>query len=47
MAALEAKAEALVALGAERVVRHEPGADSGSAGFIVMRDPEGNEFCLD
>jgi catechol 2,3-dioxygenase-like lactoylglutathione lyase family enzyme len=47
MAALEAKAESLVALGAERVRRHEPDAEPGSAGFLVLRDPEGNEFCLD
>ncbi|WP_109474783.1 VOC family protein [Ornithinimicrobium cavernae] len=47
MAALEARAEVLVARGAERVRRFEPDAEPGSAGFIVMRDPEGNEFCLD
>jgi hypothetical protein len=35
----------LVALGATRVQRFEPGPMSG--GFIVMVDPEGNEFCLD
>jgi hypothetical protein len=37
-----------VGLGAERVERverHE--ADRTGAGHIVMRDPEGNEFCLD
>jgi catechol 2,3-dioxygenase-like lactoylglutathione lyase family enzyme len=45
MAALEAECERLVALGAERVTRVEPGA--ASAGHVVMRDPEGNEFCLD
>lgn len=45
MAALEAECERLVGLGAERVERHE--ADGVDAGFIVMRDPEGNEFCLD
>jgi hypothetical protein len=45
MAALEAECTRLVALGASRVQRFEP--DSVSAGFIVMRDPEGNEFCLD
>lgn len=45
MAALEARAVELVALGATRVERHEPGPMSG--GFVVMRDPEGNEFCLD
>jgi catechol 2,3-dioxygenase-like lactoylglutathione lyase family enzyme len=45
MAALEAECERLVALGAARVQRHEP--DQMGAGHIVMRDPEGNEFCLD
>ena len=34
------------ALGATRVQRYEP-APPMSAGFIVMQDPEGNEFCLD
>ena len=46
MAALEAECERLVALGASRVQRHEPGPPL-SAGHIVMQDPEGNEFCLD
>jgi hypothetical protein len=46
MAALEAECERLVALGAARVRRHEP-APPLSAGFIVLTDPEGNEFCLD
>lgn len=46
MAALEAEAARLVALGATRVQRFEPEQDL-SAGFIVMIDPEGNEFCLD
>ncbi|HYG92114.1 MAG TPA: VOC family protein [Nocardioides sp.] len=46
MAALEAECERLVALGASRVERHEPGPPL-SAGHIVMQDPEGNEFCLD
>jgi Glyoxalase-like domain len=46
MAALEAKCEALVALGATRLNRVE--ADGlVNAGHIVMQDPEGNEFCLD
>ena len=45
MAALEAEAARLVPMGAAQVERFEPGPmDSG---FIVMRDPEGNEFCLD
>ncbi|GHE26424.1 hypothetical protein GCM10017673_30270 [Streptosporangium violaceochromogenes] len=46
MAALEAECDRLVALGATRVRRHEPDPPMG-AGFIVMADPEGNEFCLD
>ncbi|WP_116952335.1 VOC family protein [Jiangella endophytica] len=46
MAALEAECERLVALGATRVRRFEPDAWQ-SVGFIVMTDPEGNEFCLD
>ena len=46
MAALEAECDRLVALGASRVERHEP-APPMTAGHIVMRDPEGNEFCLD
>ena len=46
MAALEAEADRLVAIGATRVQRHEP-SPPASAGFIVMQDPEGNEFCLD
>ncbi|HTJ35324.1 MAG TPA: VOC family protein [Dactylosporangium sp.] len=46
MAALEAEAERLGALGATRLARHEP-APPFAAGHIVMVDPEGNEFCLD
>lgn len=46
MAALEAECERLVALGATRVRRFEP-APPMESGFIVMTDPEGNEFCLD
>ena len=46
MTALEAEAERLVTLGATRLRRFEPGTEL-SAGFIVMSDPEGNEFCLD
>jgi hypothetical protein len=46
MAALEVECERLVARGATRVRRSEP-APPMSAGFIVMADPEGNEFCLD
>ena len=46
LAALEAECERLVALGATRVQRFEP-EPYLSDGFIVMQDPEGNEFCLD
>ncbi|MBX3313920.1 MAG: VOC family protein [Actinobacteria bacterium] len=46
MAALEAEAARLVALGATRVARFDPEPPM-SAGFLVMADPEGNEFCLD
>ena len=46
MEALEAESDRLVALGATRVRRFEPEPPM-SAGFIVMTDPEGNEFCLD
>lgn len=46
MAALEQECDRLVALGASRIRRHEPEPPM-SLGFIVMTDPEGNEFCLD
>ncbi len=46
MAALETECLRLVALGATRLRREEP-APPLSAGYIVMADPEGNEFCLD
>jgi len=46
MAALEGECTRLVALGATRVRRHEPEPPM-SSGFLVMTDPEGNEFCLD
>ena len=46
MAALETECDRLVALGATRVRRDEPEPPM-SLGFIVMTDPEGNEFCLD
>ncbi|MGY1838869.1 MULTISPECIES: VOC family protein [unclassified Modestobacter] len=46
MAALEAECDRLVALGASRVRRTEPDPPM-EAGFIVLTDPEGNEFCLD
>lgn len=45
MAALEAEAERLVQHGATRGRRFDP--DGIEIGFIVMADPEGNEFCLD
>ena len=46
MTTLETEAGRLVGLGATRVRRVEP--DSGmEQGFLVMQDPEGNEFCLD
>lgn len=47
MAALEAEAERLVALGADRLERFDPNPAKMWAGWIVMADPEGNEFCLD
>jgi hypothetical protein len=46
MAALEAECDRLLALGASRLQRFEPDPPM-SYGFIVMQDPEGNEFCLD
>lgn len=46
MSVLESQCERLVAAGASRIQRHEP-APPLSHGFIVMVDPEGNEFCLD
>lgn len=45
MTQLETRAARLVDFGATRLSRTEPGAME--AGFIVMQDPEGNEFCLD
>jgi hypothetical protein len=47
MAAIEERAERLVALGASRIARFEPDEEAFSLGFIAMADPEGNEFCLD
>jgi len=47
MSALEAEADRLVPLGATRVRRIDPGSDGLEMGFVVMQDPEGNEFCLD
>lgn len=46
MEALETACERLVALGAHRLARHEPEPPL-SIGFLVLADPEGNEFCLD
>ncbi|MET0414578.1 MAG: VOC family protein [Actinoplanes sp.] len=46
MAALEEECARLVELGGTRVSRSEPHPPM-SHGFIVMQDPEGNEFCLD
>ena len=46
MSALDAECRRLVDLGATQVRRVEPEPPM-SAGFIVMTDPEGNEFCLD
>ncbi|KID32103.1 VOC family protein [Prauserella rugosa] len=46
MDALEAEAARLVTLGAKRLERFEPAPPLG-AGWIVMADPEDNEFCLD
>lgn len=45
MEALRAEASRLVALGAETVEEFPP--SDFDIGWIVMRDPEGNEFCLD
>jgi catechol 2,3-dioxygenase-like lactoylglutathione lyase family enzyme len=46
MAALDAEADRLCVLGASRLDRLEPDGLM-EKGFIVMQDPEGNEFCLD
>src|SRR5690625_5269548 len=46
MAALEGECERLIGLGGTRLERHDPEPPT-SIGFIVMADPEGNEFCLD
>ena len=46
MTALESECDRLVGLGASRLRRFEPDPPM-SHGFIVMADPEGNEFCLD
>ncbi|WP_299055391.1 VOC family protein [uncultured Nocardioides sp.] len=46
MEALEVEAERVRSLGATRVSRTDPDGRM-EAGFLVMTDPEGNEFCLD
>jgi len=46
MAALTAEAERLTDLGASIMQRFEPRPPM-SAGYLVLQDPEGNEFCLD
>ncbi len=46
MAALEAECARLIELGATRVGRVEPAEDNGFSGWLVLQDPEGNEFCL-
>ena len=47
METLEAEAARLEALGASRAWRVEPDPAQMQEGHITMRDPEGNEFCLD
>jgi catechol 2,3-dioxygenase-like lactoylglutathione lyase family enzyme len=46
MRALDAEATRLVGLGATWVCRVDPDGRI-ETGFVVMQDPEGNEFCLD
>lgn len=46
MDALEAECQRLQSLGAKRLERVDPDPPMES-GFLVMADPEGNEFCLD
>lgn len=46
MTALDGEAARLVGLGATRVRRVDPDSRM-ETGFVVMQDPEGNEFCLD
>ena len=46
MTVLDAEATRLVGLGATRVRRVDPDGPM-ETGFVVMQDPEGNEFCLD
>lgn len=46
MNALEAESQRLLDLGAQQLERVDPNPPM-ETGFIVMADPEGNEFCLD
>ncbi|MEZ5204755.1 MAG: VOC family protein [Acidimicrobiales bacterium] len=46
MAALEAEADRLVALGATLLARFDPEPPL-SFGHLILADPEGNELCLD
>ncbi len=46
MSALQSECDRLVTLGATRLRRVEPDGRM-ETGFIVLVDPEGNEFCLD
>ncbi|MGI8458150.1 MAG: VOC family protein [Propionibacteriaceae bacterium] len=46
MTALDAEATRLIAVGATRVQRVDPDGRL-ETGFVIMQDPEGNEFCLD
>jgi hypothetical protein len=46
MTALQHESDRLADLGAAQLRRVEP-APPMESGFIVMADPEGNEFCLD
>ncbi|MFD3570527.1 VOC family protein, partial [Streptomyces sp. NPDC058667] len=46
MGAREAVCARIMVLGATRLRRFEPEPPM-STGFLVMADPEGNEFCLD
>jgi catechol 2,3-dioxygenase-like lactoylglutathione lyase family enzyme len=46
MTALDAEAARLAALGATQIRRVDPDGRM-ETGFVVMQDPEGNEFCLD
>ena len=46
MTLLDSEATRLVGIGATRVRRVDPDGPM-ETGFVVMQDPEGNEFCLD